>query len=213
VSTRTPTLAEVIKTALDARLADVHVSLPARVQRYDPSKQLIDAKPLIMGRYLDENEQEQTVSWPVITNVPVAFPGAGGLAITFPVAVGDTVWLLFSERSLDTWLTLGGEVAEVDFRDHSINDAICILGARPFSAPLKTTDPAAITIGLDGGAFQGVALGPPTRAEFDALWNAVYGHVHPITGVQAGPAAVTSGPATGSPAKQTVTSATVKVTP
>lgn len=226
---RSPTLGEVIKTAIEARLLDVHVSLPGKVVRYDPVKQLVDVQPLIRGFYTDENEQEQKFSMKVITNVPVCFPGAGGYRVTFPVAVGDTICILFSERSLDTWLATGGEVDEIDMRRFNLSDGIAILGLRPFSSPLRDAPIDQATIGFDGGqllrlkqaaielgnaASEGVALGDTLKTFLDSLVAYVAGHKHQVTGVNAGGASVTSQvPNAAPPNCPTVASVVAKVTP
>jgi hypothetical protein len=152
VPSRTPTLAEVIRTALDARLAEVHVSLPARVERYDEVKQLVDVKPLLREAVFDADGVESHVSLPVITNVPVVFPGAGGFRLTFPVAAGDTVLLVFAERSLDQWLSSGGGEADpVDLRQHALSDAVAMPGLHTFTKPWTGASTSALTLGKDGG--------------------------------------------------------------
>ena len=51
----TPTLSEIIKNAIDARLLDVHVSMPARVERYTHNLQKADIKPLLKKKYKNLN--------------------------------------------------------------------------------------------------------------------------------------------------------------
>src|SRR5690606_35102727 len=92
-ASRTPTLAEVLRRAMDRCVADLRVSLPARVTRYDASKRLCDAQPLLRETYTDADDKPMNVSLPVVTNVPVVFPGAGGFSVTFPVESGDIVLL------------------------------------------------------------------------------------------------------------------------
>lgn len=148
---RAPTLADVITRALESKSTELRVALPARVERYDASKQLIDAHPLIKDEYFDWEDERHTHSLPVVTNIPVVFPGAGGFRLTFPVQVGDTVLLVFSDRSLDRWLDSGGDVDPVDNRQHSLADAIAIPGLRPFSNPVTGASTSDATIGKDGG--------------------------------------------------------------
>ncbi|PWU06784.1 MAG: hypothetical protein C5B43_01340 [Verrucomicrobia bacterium] len=61
------------------------------------------------------------------------FPRSGGASLTFPVLEGDNCLLLFSERSMDLWLTVGGQVTPDDPRKFDISDAIAIVGLYPFS--------------------------------------------------------------------------------
>lgn len=92
----TPTWADVINRAITARLEDVNVAIPARVESYDDSTQQVSVQPLIKRGYLDEAEERQVEQLPMITGVPVLFPGGGGFRVTFPVQAGDTVLLVFS---------------------------------------------------------------------------------------------------------------------
>lgn len=127
---RSPTIAEVIRTAIEARLLDVHTSIPAKVVRYDASRCVVDAAPLVRA---PETAEDGTISYtalPVVTNVPVAFPEGGGFRLTFPLAIGDTVWLSFSEASLERWMQFGGEVDPEDPRRFALSDAAAIPGVR-----------------------------------------------------------------------------------
>lgn len=205
-----PTLADAIRRAVDLAVADVHVAIPGRVERVDLAKALVDVKPLVKDRY-EEDGVAKSQSVPVVTNVPLVFPGAGGMRISFPVAKGDTVLLVFSERSLDSWLVRGGEVDPLDDRRHSLSDAVAIPGLHDFAHPWKGISSSAVTIGKDGETQHPAGLGDKIRAELDAIWSAIYGHAHPYTWTGSPGSGVTS-PASGSPSKQIVESATVKVT-
>src|SRR5688572_9189268 len=124
----TPSLAEVMNHLRGRWSASLRVSLPARVERYDSTNQLIDAKPLIKDRVEGPDGEPTSLDVPVITNVPVLFPGAGGFHVTFPVNRGDTVLLVFTDRSLDAWLDRGGLTDPDDARRHHISDAVALLG-------------------------------------------------------------------------------------
>ena len=133
------TLALILKEAILAQLYDLHVCLPARVEKYDAEKQKADIKPLLKKRYKSEEQESEL---PVITDVPVQWPSAaGGSAfLHLPVAKGDLGLALFCERSLDTWLHGSGQmVGPKDPRHHDLSDAIFIPGVRPFGAPLSGT--------------------------------------------------------------------------
>lgn len=148
---RAPTLQEVVGAALGGALADVHVALPAKVVRYDSAKQKADVQPLLRAAHLDESEQRVVESLPVVPNVPVVFPGAGGYRVTFPLQVDDTVLLILSEGSLDKWLEQGGEVDPLDDRRFSLADGIAIPGLRDFAHALGSAPTDRMTIGQDAG--------------------------------------------------------------
>lgn len=128
---RSPSLGQVIENAISDRLLDVHTALPARIERYDASRQMADVKPLIQANSLLESGAVEAEPLPVICDVPVVFPGAGGFRLTFPVKEGDYVLLVFAEASMDTWLEVGGDPDPRDYRRHHLADAIAIVGLHP----------------------------------------------------------------------------------
>jgi hypothetical protein len=205
-----PSLAEVIRAFVREGAADLHVSIPAKVVRVELAKGLVDAQPLVKDLF-----EGQAVSVPVITNVPIVWPGAGGFRLTFPIAVGDTVLLVFSDRSLDLWLEKGGEVDPKDPRRHTLSDAIAIPGLRSFSAPWSGAAADGVTLGKDGGTYQPAALGQDVRDELDDLRTKFGSHTHAVTvtvdpSTHAGGGTAAATTATLAAAK-TVKSATVKV--
>jgi hypothetical protein len=149
--TATPTLATVITGAIGAHMRGVRVALPARVEAYDAATQQVSAQPLVHEGFLDETGARQADRLPVVNGVPVVFPGAGGFRVTFPIAAGDTVLLVFASSSIDRWLALGGEVDPLDDRRHDISDAIAIPGLRDFAHALTSAPTGTMSLGKDGG--------------------------------------------------------------
>ena len=147
-----PSLVEVLRAAIDARMVDLHVSLPATVLAYDATRQAATVQPLIRRGYMDEFGDRVVEKLPAIPDVPVAFQGAGGFRCTFPVAVGDVVLLIFAEASIDKWLSTGHEGDPRDDRRHTLSDAIAVPGLRSFADPLEDAPTDRMSIGYDGGA-------------------------------------------------------------
>lgn len=127
----TPSLAQIINDAIEARLGRMNTCLPARVVRVDVTKAQCDVEPVL--RSIDASGNPVTL--PVISNVPIAVYRAGNAFISLPVKVGHFVELRFSQRSLDTWLTKGGIVDPNDRRKFNLSDAIAYPGVYPFSNP------------------------------------------------------------------------------
>ena len=218
---RTPTQAEVILAAVRSGLAEVHTAIPAEVRRYDAAKRLCDAAPLIRSSYTDETGAIVVEALPVVPNVPIVFPGGGGFSLTFPIEVGDVVLLVFSEASLDKWLSQGGTVDPLDERRHALADAIAIPGLRPFAGKKAATPANAEAPGLAreesgigvfvttgdevrlglANASKALALAEATDARLDALRSAFSGHTHPIAAVPttcgAGPGTATGSTSAG----------------
>jgi hypothetical protein len=82
----------------------------------------------VSGQVRQQDGSTQTVSLPVLTDVPVVFPRGGGCTLTFPVAAGDECLIVFASRSIDAWSQSGGVQKPVDARRHDLSDAFVILG-------------------------------------------------------------------------------------
>ena len=118
-----------IRQAILYQLNNVHTALPAAIVSYDYVKQRAAVQPLLNKVWGNGT----TTPMPIIENVPVIFPRAGGASLTFPVASGDTCLLVFIERSTDLWKSVGGQVDPDDPRKFNLSDAVAIPGLFPFS--------------------------------------------------------------------------------
>jgi len=125
----TPTLGETLRTAMRAISTEMRVAIPAKVIKYDKDKQFCDCQPVIKETFRDESTEEM----PIIYSVPVAHQRAGDAYIHMPLAKGHYVLLVFSDRSLDKWLSTGGIVSPDDKRLHHLSDAVAIPGCYPFN--------------------------------------------------------------------------------
>lgn len=119
---------QILKQAIQYNLLGIHTALPGQIESYDYSQQKADVKPLIKRNYKDG----EVTALPVITSVPVIWPRAGNASLTFPLNKGDGVLLVFSERSMDTWLSIGSDAVPGDPRKFDLSDAIAIPGLYPF---------------------------------------------------------------------------------
>jgi hypothetical protein len=132
-------------------LRDLRVAVPAEVTRYDATHQLVDVRPLLADWFPSEGENVEQAFPPIVPNVPVVFPGSGGYRLTFPVAVGDTLLLVVSDRSLDAWLDQGGRQAPDDLRRHNLSDAVAIPGLHDNRHAWTGAATDHVTLGKDGG--------------------------------------------------------------
>jgi hypothetical protein len=123
------TITDALRQAIQFQLYDLHTALPGVIISYDYTKQKAEVQPALKKSYLDGT----TLDLPILSNVPVIFPKAGGASLTFPVVQGDTCLLLFIERSTDLWKSVGGNVAPNDPRKFDLSDAVAIMGLFPFT--------------------------------------------------------------------------------
>lgn len=140
------------------RLHQMHTAMPAQVTAYDEVTNTCFAKPMIQTPILDDDDDPAYEDWEEIPFVPVCFPRAGDYVITFPLAVGDTVLLVFSEGSTAEWHDANASTQPFDLRRFSAGYPFAIPGAYPGGAKPLSSDPidrAARTGGIVIGQHNG----------------------------------------------------------
>ena len=176
----TPTLAEVIRAAIDSRLADVHTAIPGKIKSYDAATQTADVIPLVKASTPMADGGDELEELPVIPNVRVLWPRAGGCYIHFPMAAGDYVLLVFNETAIGHWRAGAGEPAPPgDVSRHSLSYPYAIPGGWPDAGAFGTEGPVivvadALTVCGEGaaGSAQPVAGATKTDTDFEALKTA-----------------------------------------
>lgn len=131
-----PNMTDAIRQSILYQLNNVHTALPASIVEYDFTTQKATVQALLNKVWTDGTD----TPIPILQNVPVIFPRAGGASLTFPVVSGDTCLLLFIERSIDQWLISGGQVSPQDPRKFDLSDAVAIMGLSPFSQESLATN-------------------------------------------------------------------------
>lgn len=119
-----------------------HVALPAVVQSYDFQKQTVEAQPTIRERIVNEDKQIQYIQYPLLINVPVAFPQVGSFQFTFPISAGDECLIIFSDLSIDNWWLNGNVQNPVEQRRHDLSDGIAVFGLMNQSRLQRQEKPA-----------------------------------------------------------------------
>ena len=198
-TSRTPELEELLNLAITSFISDVHTSMPGKVVEYYPDTQKVDVQPMLKRLMVHEDGSEALESLPVIPDVPVNFPRAGGFFMTFPIAKGDLVELHFMERSIDNYLSGEGDEYDPDeFRTHDLSDAVAVPGFYPFKRSIKDISAVNMVLGKDDGGIQihltpegtmeiklagdadeAVALGNALQMFWDNVFKPVYdAHFH-----------------------------------
>ena len=150
--TSRPTLYGVIRGALDTFGERLRVCQPGRVVKFDPVAVTVDVKPLLMRSEIDpETETMKDVSIPIVSTVPVIFPGGGGFRETYPIQKGDLVLLIQADQSIEEWQTQGDERSTDEHRSHHLTDSIAIVGLHDMLTPWTGVLAESMTIGADGG--------------------------------------------------------------
>lgn len=128
---------EALRTAMDGQQAGMWTAMPATVTAYDPARMTVSATPAIKAKQRQLDGTQTDVLMPPCVDVPVVFPRGGGFSLTFPIAVGDEVLLVFASRCIDGWWQEGGTQPQLDARMHDLSDAFAIPG--PWSQKTKIT--------------------------------------------------------------------------
>ena len=110
---------------------------------YNSEAITVNVQPLIkIPVHLPDGEIE-TVELPMLLDVPVMFPCAGGFTITHPIQKGDECLVNFADRNIDLWWQSGGIQNPFDTRKHDLSDGFAFF--RPQSqakkiSSISTTD-------------------------------------------------------------------------
>lgn len=113
--------------AMEGHQAKIWTALPGIVTAVDLAAQTVSVQPAIQGQTTNEAGDVSNVNLPLLVDVPICWPRAGGFAITFPVAAGDEVLVVFASRCIDAWWQSGGVGAQAEVRMHDLSDGFAIL--------------------------------------------------------------------------------------
>lgn len=122
-----------LKVMMDGRQASIWTALPGILTGIDFDTFTCRVQPSIKGVITDEDGNQTQVALPELLDVPIVFPKGGGFLITFPLAVGDEVLVVFSSRCIDAWWQQGNVQGPMETRMHDLSDGFAIPG--PYSVP------------------------------------------------------------------------------
>lgn len=158
--TRSGELAEVFKSERETIKNQLRVAMPGIIQSFNPDAVTAAVQPAIRYVHIDINGKRTTQDYPLLVDVPVAFPRGGGCTLTFPVRPGDECELIFNDRCIDFWWQSGGVQEPVDDRMHDLSDAICFVGPMSQAQKIGNISTRAAQLRTDdGAAFVEVAAG------------------------------------------------------
>lgn len=152
-------MAEVVTAGVDGRLSELYVARPGKVTAYDALTNTAVVKPMVKHALASLDDGERSYEeLPEIPFVPIVFPRAGAHVVSLPVAVGDTVLLVFCDVSLAEWREGGGLSEPVDARRHSLGWPVAVPGFYPDNNPMSPSplDLAARVAGMVLGEHAGV---------------------------------------------------------
>lgn len=131
--------------AIDQKLKGLHTAIPAHIVRYVAATKRATVKPAIRLKLTDGTTRERAL----IADVPVIHPSGGGYMVHLPLAAGDPVMLVFSERGIAKFKA-AYKLADPDLESRlSAKDAVAIPG---FGALNVAPAGAGLTVQTEDGA-------------------------------------------------------------
>lgn len=114
---------------LDARAAAIktRVCMPGIIQSFDAAAQTVTVKPALREKMLADGD-ESWIDIPLLVDVPIVVPRAGGYALTLPIQAGDECLVVFGDMCMDGWWQSGGVQNQVECRRHDLSDGFAIIG-------------------------------------------------------------------------------------
>lgn len=134
---------------------NLRVAAPGIIQEFDAETQTATVQVAIREKIL--NPADLTHTWteiPLLLNVPIVLPRAGGFVLTMPIQNGDECLVVFSDACIDAWFSNGGVQNQIEKRRHDLSDAFAIVGT--WSQPRKIENYSTTAAQLrtdDGSAY------------------------------------------------------------
>ena len=145
---------EATRMALEAHRSDIWTALPVIFKSHDRDKNTVHVQPTVKLKHVKADGSSEWREFPTLEDVPVHYPGGGGMSMTFPIKDGDEGLVIFASRNIDKWWQEGGvQEQPAPFRMHDISDGFAIPGFR--SQPRKLGNVSATTsqIRTDDGSM------------------------------------------------------------
>ena len=121
---------ETTRTGHDAHQAKIWTAIPGIIESVNLGAMTVSVQPSVKGMVTDDQGNVTYPTLPLLDDVPIMFPSAGGFTLTFPVKAGDECLVMFSSRCIDAWWQSGGVGNPIDPRMHDLSDGFAFIGPR-----------------------------------------------------------------------------------
>ena len=158
----------------DKIMNDIWVAMPGIIQSFDPDEQTVTVQLSLRERIRSGEGEMSHVGLPLLLDVPIVIPRAGGFCLTFPVKQGDECLVIFGDVCIDSWWSHGGIQNQIEKRRHDLSDGFAILGAWSQPRTIPNYDMSKACIRSDNGSA--VIKLSNDSIEINALSVKVNGH-------------------------------------
>lgn len=104
---------------------EIHCAQPGIVVAFNEAEQTVTVELAIRSIM-----NGKSVKPPVLSDVPVFFPGGKDFGWTFMVSPGDECLVVFADCCIDAWFQNGGSSAPISVRKHDLSDGFAFVGFR-----------------------------------------------------------------------------------
>lgn len=145
---------EFYRLMLEGFGSNLRVAAPGIIDAFDATTQTATVQIAIRERIANDDLTSRWTEIPLLLDVPIVIPRAGGFAMTLPVKKGDECLVVFGDMCIDAWYECGGVQNQIEKRRHDLSDAFAILGpwSQPRKLPNYATDAAQLRTD-DGSAY------------------------------------------------------------
>lgn len=142
---------ESLRLALESSQAQMWTAMPGVITEVDLAAQTCTVQPAIMGEATDAKGSTKAVQMPLLVDVPLVWPRAGGFALTFPVKAGDECLVVFASRCIDGWWQSGSVSPQAESRMHDLSDGFAILAPTSQKKALGGVSGGAVELRTESG--------------------------------------------------------------
>jgi hypothetical protein len=108
---------------------NLRVAIPGIIQSFNAIEQTVTVKPALREKIRNLDLSEEWVELPLLVDVPIVLPRAGGFILTMPIQQGDECLIIFADMCIDAWFSNSGLQNQIEKRRHDLSDAFAVLGA------------------------------------------------------------------------------------
>ena len=118
----------VLETLISENIGSIWTTIVGEVVEYNAEERTLKVQPLIKEIDVDVENKVQTVTLPILEDVPVVYITGGEFEITTPIKKGDECLIFFSKQCIDNWWVGGGVQPPFEYRFFDISDGFALVG-------------------------------------------------------------------------------------
>lgn len=151
-----PSITQVMDAFFKRSAEDVFTALPGVVKAFNAVTMTADIQLAVKLPRRNGDGSAEYEEAPILGDVPIVYPRGGGFQMTFPLAAGDGVLVVFSTLDTGAWETSGLAPSEpLNLIRGGLNSCVALPGWNAITAPMSPLDATSREskgmIGKDGG--------------------------------------------------------------